>query len=105
MNKAPVLSKEQLIEVIYMAIETPDRYNDEGWKNKQRFNAVSKAQNDADHKHYQGIIREIFEEIEGNCSYTREAGHPIINLDSDWWQSLKSKYQEILDNENKTTQD
>ena len=40
----------------------------------------------------QDTAREIFEELEVNCSYTGEAGHPIINLDSDFYQSFKSKY-------------
>lgn len=39
-----LLTDEEIKEVIYMAIEIPDKDNDEGWKNKQRFQAVAKAQ-------------------------------------------------------------
>ena len=42
--KDTVMNEEQLIEVIYLAIETPDKDADEGWKNKERFKAVCKAQ-------------------------------------------------------------
>lgn len=42
--KDTVMKEDQLIEVIYFAIESPDRDADEGWKNKQRFKAVVQAQ-------------------------------------------------------------
>lgn len=42
--KDTVMSEEQLIEVIYLAVETPDKDADGGWKNKERFRAACKAQ-------------------------------------------------------------
>ena len=57
----PVLKDEEMIEVIYMAIEAPDKGNDEGWKNKERFRTVAKAQRDADRKWMVKRIQEIIE--------------------------------------------
>ena len=39
-----VMSEGQLIEVIYLAVEVPDKDADESWKNKERFRAVCRAQ-------------------------------------------------------------
>jgi len=54
------------------------------------------AQRDADHKHYQGIIREIFEEIEKweGAKYLTPDSHWILPfyINKTAWQSLKSKY-------------
>jgi len=72
--------------------------------------AVAENQRDADHKHYQGIIREIFEELFPPKIYPRhleywagqiskEQGYDsqltnfLARLSTNW-QSLKSKYQE-----------
>ncbi len=41
-----VMGEGELIEVIYLAIETPDKDADGSWKNKERFRAVSRAQSE-----------------------------------------------------------
>jgi len=66
--KDTVMNEGQLIEVIYMAIETPDKDNDEGWKNKQRFRAVAKVQASISFKAGQDSrLREVEEWMDKNC--------------------------------------
>ena len=42
--KDTVMSRDQIAEVVYMAVESPDRGADESWKSKQRNLAVAQAQ-------------------------------------------------------------
>ena len=96
MNKAPVLSEDEIArtlrntprtklhtESVLTAVDMAAIKDDM----KLQLRGTAQAQNDADHKHYQGIIREIFEEIERLYPYTVLDMHPS-------WQSLKTKYQE-----------
>ena len=87
MNKAPVLSDEE----IWQASQNACLLNEYKGLSRVEFSYAyftAQAQNDADHKHYQGIIREIFEEIEAYC----QSGQCWLKTESPFnWQSLKSR--------------
>jgi len=93
MNKAPVLSEEQVAQ-----IETPcvgcKRIKDTLALDCVQciFEHSLEAQLNADHEYYQGIIRGIFEEIEDNAIVSRDEGTGILCVDWSYYQSLKSKY-------------
>ena len=89
MIKAPVLSEDEKLGCSLVSRKHPYK------ELKATIDEACIHQNDTDHKHYQGIIREIFAEIEANWEIYREEHElPKFRYDYGKYQSLKSKYQE-----------
>jgi hypothetical protein len=83
----------------------PDVLNDkeiQNWVEAQDANEViclelteiaQRAQRDADYKHEQNTVREIFEQMEGLQIHILISQNNLAALERNW-QTLKSKYQE-----------
>jgi len=107
MNKAPVLSdgriciiaacshyREGVHKYVHDELVPIDETNSHYL---MKCKEIAQAQRDADHKYYQGVIREIFEDIDNNYYGMGEiGGKPFEGLlmMPDEYQSLKSKYTE-----------
>ncbi len=95
MNKAPILKPDHQFEIY-----------DSEWNDERGRATLCEAQRDADHLHYMGVVREIFEELEDwvikrrTELQDRKTGHGYSKpADIQTQQSLGGKiksYQEMV---------
>ncbi len=83
--KAPILTDEELRKAV-------GKFYGGGSSGLTR---AAIAQRDADHLHYMGVVREIFEAIERGFGVDGNDYLSVTSfLDSDWYAQLKSRFLE-----------
>jgi len=102
MKKAPILTDEQMLKVLWQVFgghgnvvppltEMTLTSDDIGIANK----VIAQTQCDADHEYYQGVVKEIFEEIENGWEIIKEEYYPpYFRYNYNKWQVLKSRFLE-----------